>query len=284
MFTVILFLAGAFTVQRVVAARQAAPGGGAATNVPPAGFEVSCPSEISPGNYGEWATPCDVQTYSGPEPPEPWGGQGCAGAGADGKPSQICRILPDGTPLYEYAIDGIPYAEREPGVYQTYFAGVPLDFPPRLKNGMVGWAQGTSGDPVWQKGVAATDISNSPAPFVWHEPSTSPAGFLNPDSGHVYPMQLVDGKWRQSKSVGPYYRPQHGFPYVPKPFKLGDTLNFINSLQKFACTALSTGLTVGSSILKSDVAKGLLPKSAAVSANAAHKVATGFYESACGGK
>jgi len=157
-----------------------------------------------------------------------------------------------------------------------------LDFPPKTDLGLPGWTSGTSGNTVWAKGVAATDISKSPAPFAWQQPSTSSAGFLNPSSGHAYGTKIVDGKLH-TQSIGPYYRPQQGLPYVPQPFQLGDALNFINNLQKFACSALSTGLTVGSSILKSDVA-GVLPKSAAATANAAHKVATGFYETACGGK
>jgi len=276
MFALLLALAGAFTVTRVVAAQKApsVPG-----NIPPEGTIVVCPSEISPGNYGEWATPCDVQTYSGPTPPEPWGGAGCSGVDADGKSTNVCRILPDGTPLYQYAVDGVSYSDRQPGVYQTFFAGVPLDVPPLLETGGAGWTPGTSSNPIMAKGVAASDISSSPAPFAWHAPSTSSAGFRDPATGHAYPQQLVGGKF-VSKELEPYYRPQWGIPYRPKPWRIGDPLAFINSIQKFACNALGTGLTVSSGLLSSEVASGLVPggKSAV---NAANKVATGFYNSIC---
>jgi len=286
MFALLLALAGVFTVSKVVAAQTPTGGPSVVGNVPPKGYSVSCPTELTPGNWAEWATPCDVQTYSGPPPPEPWGGQGCPGLDADGKQSNICRILPDGTPLYEYAIDGIPYSERQPGVVQTYFAGVPLDFPPLLDTGAVGWVSGTTGNPIWQKGVAATDISKSPAPFAWHKPTKNSAGFLDPSSGHVYPSKwVVDkdhwaGGYLSSPEIPLHYSPARGVPYKRNHFRIGDALNFVNSIKKFACSSLSTGLTVSSGILSSDVATGLVP-GGKTAVDAAHKVAKGFYTSIC---
>ena len=302
MFAILLALAGVFTVTRVLAPKPAGSGGTpglvVGTQAPPEGYEVVCPTEISPGNYGEWATPCDVQAYSGPLPPQPWGGS-CSGVDAGGQNSTICRILPDGTPLYEYAIDGIAYADRSPGVYQTYFAGVPLDFPPKTETGMPGWSSVGGGKPVWQKGVAATDISQSPAPYAWHKKSDLSSGFLNPATGTGYSEVEVDCEWEYDSNpygsgsschggkksvppkIGPYYRPVQGIPYVPKPFKLGDLVSFVNDVKKWSCNALSSGLTVSSGILKSDVAGGV-PSSVKETAEGAQAVATGFYNKVCG--
>ena len=204
-----------------------------------------------------------------------------------------------GSKLYEYAIDRIAYADRSPGVYQTYFAGVPLDFPPKTETGMPGWSSVGGGKPVWQKGVAATDISQSPAPYAWHKKSDLSSGFLNPATGTGYSEVEVDCEWEYDSNpygsgsschggkksvppkIGPYYRPVQGIPYVPKPFKLGDLVSFVNDVKKWSCNALSSGLTVSSGILKSDVAGGV-PSSVKEPAEGAQAVATGFYNKVCG--
>jgi hypothetical protein len=228
----------------LLARRQFAPAGGSGAGVPPPpGFQVSCPTEVAPGSWSDWTAPCDTQLYSGVELPVPAGFYGCAGLDHTGQKSEVCRILPDGTPLYEYALDGIPWNERTRAPVQTYFAGLPLTHPLKVPTTWLG-------DTAWPAHTHRKDIVGSPAPFAWHD-YTATGGGYGVDKKGFYPMQ--------------------GIPYVPKPFaeRLG-----LNDLKSFACNALKTGLTIGGPALELVGTKAAMP--------GASKLATTFYAKACG--
>ena len=237
----LLFGAGAAVLVR---RRGAVAGGGAggAGVPPPEGFIVTCPTEISPGNWSDWTQACDTQLYSGVELPVPAGFLTCTGIDPSGKTTTDCRILPDGTPLYEYAADGIPWDERGHVPVQTYFAGQALDKP-------------STAFPVWNTPGAwpardhRDDITGSPAPFAWHDFSQGGGG----------------------QPSGPGYYPIQGVPYVPRPWLERSGLN---DLKNFACSALKTGLTIGGPALEIVGKANPMP--------GASKLATSFYEKACG--
>lgn len=184
-----------------------------------------CPTQVTPptalnphGGWSEWSEPCDVQLYSGAELPEPAGFYRCHGVDAHGT-TDVCRILPDGTPLYEYALDGIPWDERGAAPVQTYFAGLPLTHPAEIPKTWIGGG-------AWPAHNYRPDITGTPAPYAWHDYRKTGGGYGTDKLGY-YPVQ--------------------GVPRAPTSFWERSGLS---SLANYACAAISTGLSIGGPALE----------------------------------
>jgi len=206
---------------------------------PPTGTTVVCPSRL-PGlpeyadprtAYGEWSTPCEVQKVV-QQPPEPY-----AGCPPDG-----CLVLPDSTPLYEYTADGSTQSQLDPGPVQTYFAGVPLDYPPVRADGGPNYSLVSKGPTSWPKGIASTYWDASPAPFAW-ESGRAP-GYLGINS------QNVAQAYADMSQIPPQqvWSPLTQFP---PPVQTDNSLwGVINDIGSYACNAIGVGLAVSGPAVK----------------------------------
>ena len=253
---------------------------------PPSNVEVVCPSRL-PGlplwadpatAYGDWSQPCDVQLVSS-QPPMPFSGVWNCGTVAE---PQVCRVLPDGTPLYEYepsglttstAFDALP--ANAPKTVQTWFAGVPLDWPPVQASGMPAYTYLPQPDSAVPSGIGSTLYDASPAPYAWTAGSTAPG------RAKLSPANLFDDSraeiYANMNQVDPYpdnvYVPERLVP-APKPSSsLG--VDFINSITSFACTAVGSGLNLAGPSVE------LLGKGTPW-LKTANKLGTGFYMKLCG--
>ena len=275
----LVLLAGSAAVvvrNRAVAAAQT--GGKSA---PPQGVVVVCPSRL-PGvpsyapphtAYGDWSTPCDVQEVAN-TPPIPWAGSfdNCGSAKDPGP----CRVLPDGTPLYEYEPSGLTAktanlakADNAPPVTQTYFAGVPLDWPPLLNTGMPAYSFIPTPGLNVAAGIGSTLYKSSPAPYAWWSGSDaygrsklSPADVYKSQISQIYACQNAINPYPDNVAA-----PERLIP-APKPESLAIG-GVINSLRTFACNALGRGLSVAAP------ARDIIGDKPV-------KLATNFYKKACG--
>jgi hypothetical protein len=236
-------------------------------------FTVLCPSRLpslpehapAASAYGNWMEPCDDQTVVN-APPAPFF-EGCGPRG--------CHVLPDGTPLYQYTLDGTTSASiaaefdagtRSNVFTQTWFAGVPLEYPPLRPGGGPWYSMASTkkglGAP---SGIAALNISNTPAPYAWKKSTAAVDGAVG-GIGSVTTKDAFTGETRTVESDSFDHTmqqidaalpaglpavtwrpvdPSYDAPSVARAWAPDiDLQNFVNNIGTYACTALSTGLKV----------------------------------------
>lgn len=248
----------------------------------PAGYTVVCPTRLehlpehAPAQtaYGNWTQPCEVQSVAN-VPPTPFYGD-CGPQG--------CFVLPDGTPLYEYMPDGTTSASvseefaagTRTGVFvgPTWFAGVPLNYPPQRPNGTPFY--GTTGAGIgvgapW--GAAALDISSSPAPYAWRDSTALLQGTVRESDLTAIDTILGQLPARTYTPVNPSILPQ-----AQKRAFAPDLNEFVNNLGKYACKALSTGLKIATKLEPTGIGKSL---SAGIKKN---ESTINYFTKLCGGK
>lgn len=279
---------GAFAVVR--ARQPGATGGnggvGGAGGIPAGDFTVLCPSRIpglpdhAPAStaFGDWTEPCDSQMIVN-TPPVPFY-EGCGPRG--------CHVLPDGTALYQYTLDGTTSASVKQAVdatgvgpggtvfKQTYFAGVPLDYPPLRATGApfynLAAATGGFGAPA---GAAALSITNSAAPYAWRRSTATVGGSIPFEHDlkaidDILPAGLPAVTWMP---VDPSLK-----PITYKKAWAPDLSDFVNNIGNYACTALSTGLKVATYIEPTGVGKTI------AGALAKNETTINYFQKLCGGK
>jgi len=200
----------------------------------PSGYKVVCPSKLPnlPAHappqtaFGNWTAPCDVQKVAN-VPPPPFFGCGPLG----------CYVLPDGTPLYQYRPDGKTVADYtgekfRPSV-NTWFGGVPLNYPPVQETGVAAYSYIPQPGVPAPAGNQSTLYRESAAPYAWRTP-VAPKAYASTAKAYAalnrLPPKLVASPINPARE-----------PYVPKQGGLSDA---INSLQSFACNALTVGLSL----------------------------------------
>ena len=282
-FLLALFGLGAFAVVRA-RAPGAAGAGGASSRVSAGDFTVVCPTRLdhlpahapAASAYGEWTQPCDDQTVAN-TPPAPFF-EDCGPRG--------CHVLPDGTPLYQYTLDGTTSASigqefaagTRGGVFtQTYFAGVPLEYPPLNQWGGP-WYGSTAGTPGQGRpsGIAALNITNSPAPYAWRKGTATVFGAVGGigsvtttdsftgkkttrmSSAHEHTMQQIDAAMGGKLPAATWLPvdPSFDAPAVTRAWA-PDLTDFVNNIGKYACQALATGLKVATYIEPTGIGKSI---------------------------